>query len=279
MTGNTLRIGNPTSSEIVRLLGYGERDMTEAELEARPKKGTGSKTTTIKDAKLFDGTAYEYISECNMERRLKRSIDSEIVAKPTTWGKLCEIYVYETPGIISLDYQVNLDKTTAHPEHPYWAGSEDFLKEYTVSDLKCPNSLKSYCQLVDPYYVGGLTGMAYINAICNGWEHEGVKYKKHPDGEKYKWQLISNACIHGKSKGELIIFCPYESELLQIQQIAERETCYKWIVNAAANELPYLKEDSIYKNVTAIEFEIPQADKDFLTSKVIAASKLLQPFS
>lgn len=275
MTGNTLRIGNPTSSEIVRLLGNGERKMTEAELAARPKTGTGSKTTMIEDATIFDSTALEYIAECNMERRLKRSVDSEITSRPTSWGKLCEIYVYETPGIISLDYQVNLDKTTAHPDYPFWAGSEDFLKEDTVSDLKCPNSLKSFCQLVDPYYVGGLTGMDYINAICSGWEHNGVKYKKHPDGEKYKWQLISNACIHGKAKGELIIFCPYESELLQIQQIAARETCYRWIENASANELPYLKEDSIYKNVTAIEFEIPQADKLFLTEKVKAAYNLL----
>ena len=179
----------------------------------------------------------------------------------------------------------SLDEATGHPNYPFWVGSIDYTKYDIAGEIKCPKTLKSFCQLVDPFYIGGLTGLDFMLALINGWEHNGVAYPKHPDGKKYYTQIVSNACIHGKAKGELLVFVPYLSEIEELREICrnwevlEEMHKYSWIINAAANELPYLKEDSIYKNVTAIEFEIPQADKEFLTSKVIAASKLLQPFS
>lgn len=277
------RNGNFTSSGIVALLGNGRREMTQAELDARPKKGTGSKTTTIEDETILSDTALTYIIECNMERRLGRSLESEENARNLTYGKVAEVYVSDNK--LGVGCNTNLSEATAHPDYTFWVGSIDYTKPDTAGEIKCPKTLKSFCQLVDPFYIGGLTGLDFMLALINGWEHNGVAYPKHPDGKKYYTQIVSNACIHGKAKGELLVFVPYLSEIEELREICrnwevlEEMHKYSWIINAAANELPYLKEDSIYKNVTAIEFEIPQADKDFLTSKVIAASKLLQPFS
>lgn len=247
ITLNQDRNGNFTSSEIVAL------------------------TSLAKDQKSFGKPALTYIEETNMERRLGRSLDTEENARNLSWGKLIEKYISDNPKLLGLNYSVNLSDTTVHPTIHFWAGSEDVTKEDTVGDIKAPRTLKSFCQLVDAVAVHGLSGMEAMHHII----------KTHKEGEKYFYQLVSNACIHNKQFGELIVFVPYQSQLNEIRELAanwdnpEEAYKYAWINSANDEELPYLIDGGFYKNLNVIRFEIHKADKEFLTEKVLAAGKLL----
>jgi hypothetical protein len=94
------RIGNFTSSEIVALMSNGKGSM-------------------------FGAPAKTYIEECNMERRLGRSITTEINARAISWGKLVERRAFDLLGI---EYTLNSDETLTHPEIEFWAGSPDGFK-------------------------------------------------------------------------------------------------------------------------------------------------------
>jgi hypothetical protein len=259
INSNIARVGNATSSEIVALTSKGV------------------------DKTSFGKPAKTYIAECNMERRLGRSITTDITARPLSWGNLVEKRVF---NLLGTNYTFNSQETTTHPEIDYWAGSTDSFKfdeGKTVVDYKCPMTHKSFCNLVDPLY-NGLTGTMAMNAIRNGWtDLDGLEREKHSDGEKFYWQLVSNACIHNAKYAELIIYMPYLSELQEIRDLtqeADPQDLYKyfWIANGNDEELPHLIEGGYYKNINIIRFEVPQADKDFLTGRVLMAGNLLQDF-
>ena len=232
MINNVNRVGRFTSSEIWKLT---KKDRT--------GKGFGSPALT-------------YIQEKKYERKLGRSLSTEVDARPLTWGKLNEAKAFELLGI---EYQLVSDKTITHKDYPdYWSGSPDAVKDGVVIDLKCPYTLKSFCQLYEAN-----TKELLINETQNG--------------EAYYWQLVSNAILTGVDKAELIIYCPYEEELETIKQEADLYG-YKWIANANNEQLPYLICNSIlndYNNIKVIDLDIPQEDKDFLNECVVKAIDLL----
>lgn len=232
MINNVNRVGRFTSSEIWKLT---KKDRT--------GKGFGSPALT-------------YIQEKKYERKLSRSLSTEVDAKPLMWGKLNEAKAFELLGI---EYQLVSDKTITHKDYPnYWSGSPDAVKDGVVIDLKCPYTLKSFCQLYEAD-----TKELLINETQNG--------------EAYYWQLVSNAILTGVDKAELIIYCPYEEELETIKQEADLYG-YKWIANADNEQLPYLICNIIlndYANLKVIKLDIPQDDKDFLTNCVVKAIELL----
>jgi hypothetical protein len=238
-----IRNGNLTSSEIVAV------------------------TTLDRSGKNPGKPFFTYVEEKNMERRLGRCLDSESNARPLVWGRLLEPRAFEQLG---LEYSLNSDETICHPEIGYWKGSPDgfkYGKRKTVIDIKCPITLKSFCQLVQPIY-DGFNGMEAMNKIR----------ETHKDGEKYFWQLISNACITDSDFTELIVYAPYESELEEIKRSAEGVDGCMWIQFATENELPFLKDGGYYKNLNIIRFEVSQEDKDFLTERVkLAGSMLINP--
>lgn len=239
------RLGNFTSSEIVALTKEG--------------KTKGS----------FGMPALTYIEECNMERRLGRSLTDEVNARALTWGKLLEPRPFD---LLGLEYSLNSKETIVHPTIQYWSGSPDGFKYdpgKTVTDIKCPMTLKSFCQLVDPIYAG-FTGMDAVNLIRD----------THKDGEKFYWQLVSNAILTNSKFAELIPYVPYKSELDEIKLMAqnvEPELLSKhyWIAMALEGELPFLVDDGYYKNLNIIRFEVPEEDKELLTNKVIKAGEML----
>lgn len=249
---NIERIGNFTSSEIAALM------------------------TKDRSGKGFGDPALTYIAEKNMERKLGRSLSKESNAKPLTWGRLCEQYVFEE--VLGMDYTYNAKDTLQHLDIPFWSGSPDgFMIQgdnRIVMDIKCPAELKSFCQLVNPIY-DGLTGIEAMNAIRNGYEHNGHKHKKHTSGETYYWQLVSNAIISGWDTAELIVFAPYQSEIEKLKSYADGQPEYYWIWAAQDNELPYLLDEGYYKNINKIRFDIPKEDKELLTYKVLEAGKML----
>jgi len=243
-----LRNGNFTSSEIVKLCSNGKA------------KGT------------FGAPFYTYIEETNMERRLGRALENEVDAKPLSWGKLCESVAFNALG---LEYKLCSDVTLSHPTIEVWKGSPDALKgDDTVIDFKCPMTLKSFCQLVDPYKENG-------KIVHEALTIEAVR-ANHKDGDKFFWQIVSNAAITGRKKGELIIYCPYQDELEGIRERAssagEMGEYTKWAYFSTDQQLPHLIRGGHYKNINIIPFTIFQKDIDFLTSRVLEAEKELEQF-
>lgn len=252
---NVERVGNFSSSEIVAL----------TEVNAKGE---------------FNKPAYTYIEECNIERRLGASIETEQTVRAFSWGKIIEKYVHEE--ILGLEYSLSSQETFVHPEIDYWVGSPDGEKEIddTLTDIKGPLTKKSFCKLVAPLYEG-LQGMDAFNAIRNGLDKP--KISKHNDGDKFYWQLVSNTCIKNRKYAELIVFMPYLRELEKIREFAAaiddplEQRQYYWIHVASDDELPWIPEGGYYKNLNIIRFEVPKADKIFLKQQVKKGGDLLIP--
>jgi hypothetical protein len=251
-TLSSIRTGNITSSEgAVAIMSNGKA------------KGTLGKP------------ALTYIEECNFERRLGRSIDTESNARPLTWGRLVEGRVFE---LLGLEYQLVSSETIQHPSINYWVGSPDAIKEdegRTVIDIKSPITLKSFCQLVAPLYEDLYDGSLDHGLICiNALRAE------HRDGEKYYWQLVSNAILTNSKYAELIVYVPFKSELEAIREIiqtgdGEMQSKYGWINWANDDELPWIPDGGYYKNINVIRFEIPEEDKEALTERMKMCGELL----
>lgn len=264
MINNIERIGNFTSSEIYQLTTDGTRPMTKEEKDAFVENGGDKRKKNCWD---FGKSFYSYVDEKNMERKLMRSLDAETGARPLAWGKLVEEYVFSNWDMIGMDYHYHSQETIIHPKIKCWSGSPDAEKhgeKKTVVDLKCPWTLKSFCTLVDSFEKGGIDQLR----------------KDHKDGEKYYWQLVSNAILTDSQCGELIVYCPYVDELENIQEFADQydgalKNQYFFIYVGSALELPCIIRGQHYKNINHLSFDIPQEDKDFLTKRVKEGRKLL----
>jgi hypothetical protein len=243
---DTIRNGNFTSGNIGKLMSNG--------------KAKGE----------WGAPAWTYIEEKNMERRLGRPLNDDVDSKPTTWGKLCEGKVFE---LLGLDYELISDKTLRHPTVDCWCGTPDAIHHgnpSAVVDIKCPKTMKSFCNLVDAWQTGGLEALRQVTSGYN------------KVGELYYYQLVSNAILTGLDFAELIVFVPYRSELQSIRELAsnwngEKQHRYRWIDLADDDELPFLPDGGHYKNLNVMRFEIPQEDKQALHDRVIAAGLSLEP--
>ncbi len=234
------RNGNFTSSEIFRLM----------------KKGKGKDSWSVE--------ADSYIAECNMERRLGRSVETQIDARPLSWGKCVERRAF---NVLGLDYTLRSSETIQHPEIPFWWGSPDATTRFACSDLKCPLTLISFCQMLDPYYDNG-------KLVHEGLSIEAVR-ENHKEGDKYFWQIVSNCILTGKRIGQLIVYVPYLEELEEIKTLADGNPDYYWRWSADQEKLSYLIKGGHYKNINVIEFDILQRDVDALTERVIECGKRL----
>lgn len=241
---NALRIGNFTSSEIVALMS-----------NDRSGKAPGAPFHT-------------YINECNMERRLGRPVDKdETTSKEMSWGQLVE---RRAMALLGDEYQACSQITIVHPQIDCWAGSPDTripsLK--LIGEIKCPFTLKSFCTLVDAFEKGGIDEVR----------------ERHKQGDKYYYQIVSNACLTGSTVGELIVYVPYLEELQIIREMAMSydggdQHRYKWIAFALDEELPHLIKGGYYKNLYKFRFDIPFIDKQALHARVELASKYLVAYN
>lgn len=248
--------------------------MTPTELAARPKSGKGSRTTTIEDPSIVGQSFYTYVEERNEERRMQRPLDTEVNTRPLSWGKIAEKKGFQN---LTTEYQLTSDVTIVHPDFDCYAGSPDAFKYdegKTVGELKSPMTLTSFSTLVKPIYKLGLTGIMAME-----WLRQN-----HPDGEKYFWQIVSNAILSDSEHGELIIFVPYKSELQDIKDMAspsmlsmEEMKHYYWIYSANDDELPWLPDGGYYRNINTIRFRVSESDKKFLLERVKMGQKLLIP--
>lgn len=259
-----------------------KRDMTADELSARPKKGTGSRTTTVEydDYSQLDSIALNYIKEKVREYKLGRSINNNAKTSALVWGKVIEMYVFQDKSKMPLRFRDgNLIGRLTHHEVERWTGIPDFLegepsKNSIVSDLKCQSSLIRFCDLHD-------------NTVDLQTFKENHK--------EYYWQLVSNAILTFSDKAKFMWYVPYASELPKIlefvQSIDENSLPSDlsiWQVKRISDDIldfmdtgrqpafAYLPDNSEYSDLTTFEFEISQEDKDLLTSRVKMAVKELE---
>lgn len=277
------RIGNFSSSAIYRLINpvKDKRPMTQKEMDARPKTGKGSRVTTIEfdNYNQLDSVALNYITEKVRECKLNRSINNNVKTSPIVWGKIIEMYVFSTR--LGIEYRDgNHIGRLVHPKIDRWTGIPDFLKgtpdeNSVVADLKCQSSLTRFCDLVDH---------------CeNGLNDFKENHKDH------YWQLISNAILSYSNKCEFMFFVPYASELPKILEFVQSMEDSEipsdisiWQVKRISDDIidfmdsnrppsfAYLPDDSDYKDLNILSFEVPQEDKELLTERVKMAVKELE---
>lgn len=237
---NKIRNGNFTSSKIFNLLKL------------------------AKDQKSFGAPALNYIKEKQWERKLGRSLNTDVSTKPILWGRFLEKRVHD---LLPLSYEWINDETLQHPKYEFWVGSPD-NKEWstkTVCDTKCPGP-KAFCELVDNLKLA--------------LKYKDISYFRD-NHEDYYWQLVSNACILGADNIELIVYMPYESELPDIRLAVEEfdsfdQYKYRWIAESAKEELSYLPDGGEYKNINRFRFALDRMDAIKLEGKVISANRLLE---
>jgi len=235
MIHNENRIGHFTSSNIWKLL------------------------TLAKDGVSFGAPALGYIEEKRMERRLGKSIEKGATSRDMSWGQFMEIVVFE---LLDLSYDLTSKATDLHPKYgDIWAGSKDLIVPgVKIADIKA-FQYKKFC--------------LYADCLMQ----KDINLFRTTFPEEY-WQLVSNACINKVRRAEAILFMPYESQLPEIQKLAhlydgEGWQYYKFIADADPKDLPSLKDNGYYSNITSFEFEVPADDVVLLTKKVIEAGKLL----
>lgn len=232
---NELRYGRFTSSEIYKLT----------------KKGRA------KDD-LFGEPAKKYIRSRLFERKLKRSLNSSSSARPLQWGKCVEQICFD---MLPTEYTLNSQDTIIHPQYPFIAGTPDVLKQRpkkAVGDIKCPETLESFCTLIEAYNKGG-----FVEIIDT-----------HNDGEKFYWQLVNNAILTDSECAELIVFAPSDEHYDSI--IAEAQLWgFNWISYAPKSDLPFLTNDSEYQSLNILSVDIPQSDKDRLIDLAIKAEAMI----
>jgi hypothetical protein len=254
MVNNANRIGHLTSSEIVNLFSRGKREMTAEELALRPKSGKGSSVKYIEEG--FGDGALTYIAKKRMERRLGRGLNDVGTAKPMLWGKNAEKVCFD---LLGKEYQLSSLETIEHPEYTWFAGSPDGRNEDAVLEIKCPFTVYSFCTFADCKDISEIR-------------------EKHPDGEKYYWQCVGNSILLDLNYSELIIYCPYKSELNLVREEAENAwnlNKVAWIALSDDEDLPYIPDNGHYKNLYKFRFEIPKSDKELLTNLIIEAGKIL----
>jgi len=222
-------------------------------------------TTNGKVAGTYGAPFYSYVHEKNLERKLGRSLSLDAGNRSTKWGQFLEQRVHD---LLPTSYELLSNVTMLHPVHgDIWAGSQDNVckQDGVVADTKCyePQNFAEY-----------------NDVLIKAKETGDLSEWKKSYAKEY-WQLVSNACIWGFNLMEAILYMPYESELEDISNEAynydgDNPHEYRFIYESHKSKLAYLPDgNKHYKNLNIYRFEIPEKDKDFLTSRIIEAGKLL----
>lgn len=205
----------------------------------------------------FGTPAMKYINQVRKEINLGRKLNTAKSAKPLEWGTVCEFRVQKL--LKPQGYEDMHNTTIQHDTIERWAGTPDAFKDgNTVVEIKCPYTLESFCDLVDSFEKGGISELR----------------KVHSEGEKYYWQCVSNAVLTGVNHCELIVYCPYEEELVEITSDAALYG-FQWLVFAEMETLPYIIFGGKYKNINVLSFDIPEEDIELLTNTIIKANEFL----
>jgi len=203
--------------------------------------------------------AQTYIKAKQYEHRLQRRLSSNVFSYATSWGQFMENYVNEHHLPPSL--KMTSQDFICHPELTHFGGSPDIIAETTVYDIKNPFTLLSFCDMIE----------------CL---KQGVEAFKSEMPEYY-WQLVSNAILTDKKRIGLIVFVPYESELVEVWGMAENfepesdPFQFKWIYDSKKEKLPYLIDGGHYQNLNIFEFDLIESDATDLINRIAKYSPLI----
>jgi len=216
----------------------------------------------------FGAKALTYIKEKQIEIRMECSVDLGGGGQAGNWGIFMEDVCHKKLLKRDLGYRKSSRTTELHPDFifsKYWSGSCDY--EYFKGDeLTCISEQKSYQKKAFALYTDCIL-------------KNETELLKNEFPQEY-WQIVSNAIIHNVDFGEAISFMPYESDFEMIKDLAYNyeggdEWKYRFIYEGKMDYLPYLKDGGYYKDLNIFRFEIPEADKDFLTERIEKAIILL----
>ena len=233
ITETSSRIAHYTSSQIYRLLGSAAVQKT-------------------------------YIEEKKYESQLGVSCNEDAGSRASNWGTMMQYYVAEKYLPKGFKWH---DKTEVHPTIKLWSGTADIISDDAAGDVKCFYR-KKFAQVANC-----IVECEEIRKLSH-FDRPEIDYaplkKNHPE---IYWQITSNAAILNKSKGLLIIFLPYESELEDVKAFAYNselpdEWKYRFIYESHKSALPYQSDDSVFSNVIYFEWDIDSEDVKLIESKI-----------
>ena len=272
---NKNRVARLTSSNAVKLIPMGSRPMTEEELKVFKKANPGSRKKNTNCPLLFQQPALTYIEEKQIEKRIQSCLDADgAYSQAMAWGNFMEMIVFSVLGV---EYVPKHKETFLHPKYgKFWSGSVDMLKckgETTIA----VSELKAYQKKKFAQYTDCITRKVTKTFTI---QDKLLHFKK--DFPQEYWQIVSNAAIHGVKFGEAITFMPYRSAYDEIVELANNYEGadmwkYRFITEKPVEELPFLPNNGYYKDLNVFNFEIPAADTNYLTDRVLLANKILNP--
>jgi hypothetical protein len=212
-------------------------------------------TTKDRSGKGFGKPALTYIDEKADEAIVGRSLSQNNGSRETAWGTFVETIAFTK---LPFNYRLISKDRYKHSSIDNWSGMPDIIYQDCVGDIKCPFTIKSYMNLYK------------INSIKS--------FKERAD--EYYWQLVSNSVLTNSTFAELIIYCPYKSELDEIREAAENfdgdQNQVAFINWATDEQLPYLPDGGLIENLKIFKFEVPEFDKKMLTDCVKTSNILLK---
>jgi hypothetical protein len=222
-------------------------------IQSRAGNFTSSSIYRLMGAKKVMET---YIEEKQFEAKLGRQLSKEVSTRPISWGHFCEERVINL--LLDTSYKNVHDKRLVHPTITNWTGSPDFIRpeHNIIGDVKS-FELKMFCTVLKNY-------------------DKGIEVFKIEHDDIY-WQLVSNLILSNSKSSELILYVPYLSELtktvngcVSIKDSIDEETPkkFQWIKSAEDDEMVYLLESGLYKNINHLLFDITESDKQALTNRV-----------
>lgn len=237
-----IRVGKFTNSEIWKLL------------------------TMAKDGKSFGKPALTYIQEKKFEARIGRPLNLERTNKDALWGHFLQQRVFDL--LEDTGYELIEDRTIQHPAIEYWVGTPDakHQRDSVADDIKC-YAPKNFCE--------------YVDLLRLAQPKNDTELFKAERPEEY-WQLVAHSVLLNTKHIEAIVYIPYYSELQAIRESVDMleseddQRKYAFIKHSHYNELSYIQDDRHYKNLNIFRFEVPQSDKDLLTTTVEKAGELLK---
>lgn len=160
-----MRAGRFTSSEIYKLMEFGYRPMTEAELKARPKTGKGSKTTRVIDQSKLSNSAETYIRQ-KVAEVLTGKPKPSAYAFPLVYGKETEPEAVE---YFENKFGLECETVGFQPWGDYAGGSPDrLIGEDSGLEIKCPYHSENqvdYLMLTDHWDLKALYPQYYYQCV------------------------------------------------------------------------------------------------------------------
>lgn len=204
---------------------------------------------------------FTYVQEKAVERAMGCVAETKVKVRPMLWGKLMEVVLF---NLLGMEYKMVHKKTLVHKDHWFWSGTPDLTTDIKIGEIKSYERKKF-----------GSLSMCIAN--------RDIELFKDNFAQEY-WQCVSNACLYGVDRAEIIAYMPTYSELLEIIHKVQEENFLEaneldptdyvyWFNEENIISLPYLPDSSPMSNVNSFEFAVPEKDVQFLTHRLIMANE------